>query len=615
MADPTDPNKLSSAPVAAGTVAALPESKLSWGRKRRLAAQRAAVEPAANPPATPKPEDLKKLVDDSSTKNRNFFMAYFALLIYVLVLTLGVSDKQLLLDQREIAIPLLSLGLTPSIWFVVAPFALFIMHLDMVLNLAEHMRKLVDWRTARGGTVAPRDMQPFFVDFAFAHGVSDALGKAFYFMLWFTVGVLGPLTLLIVLIKFGRYQSMPTSVLHFVFLIADLVVAWRFIRAWRAQAFARPKKAWGFGLICVLQGGIGLASIVLTSVCVYPVWLERVPRIDGVSRGKLFEKFKEFGVAPVLSVPNTVLVSVDSAEKQALELLSQRHVVGQGPSSGRTSAATSDASTISLGLADLWWQHGSKLELSARHLNFANLRGSLMPRVVLNGAQLQWATLSEAQLQGADLNGARLQGAFLHKAQLQGGLLNGAQLQGALLSQAQLQGAKLRDAQLQGADLNRAQLQGADLNGAQLQEVDLRGTNLQGAYLRGTQLQGSACRPTNAVKFAEPDTNWTLCDPQNWRTENVESAMRGIDQLGKTLPAKTLSQITKRVQVVVGMPAAAEAICGKLTQQMVDVINATRHSGGVPEKTRHEWAEAGSPCPIPGQKPPPVPEKSAAKSR
>ena len=260
MADPTDPNKLSRAPAAAETVTPLPESKLSWGRKRRLAAQRAAVEPVANTPTTPKPEDLKKQVDDSSTKNRNFFMAYFALLIYVLVLTLGVSDKQLLLNQREIAIPLLSLGLTPSIWFVVAPIALFIMHLDMVLNLTEHMRKLIDWRTARGGTVVPRDMQPFFADFAFAHGVSDALGKAFYFMLWLTVGVLGPLTLLIVLVKFGRYQSAQTSALHFVLLIADLVVAGRFIRAWRAQAFALLKKAWGFWLICVFQGAIGLAS-------------------------------------------------------------------------------------------------------------------------------------------------------------------------------------------------------------------------------------------------------------------------------------------------------------------------------------------------------------------
>ena len=307
MADPTDSNELSPAPLAADVVTLTKERKFSRRHQRVLAAGRTAAELVANPPVVPKPEDLKKLVDDSATKNRNFFMAYFALLIYVLVLTLGVSDKELLLNQREIAIPLLSLGLTPSIWFVVAPIALFIMHLDMVLNLTEHTRKLVDWRTARGGTVAPRDMQPFFADFAFAHGVSDALGKSFYFMLWFTVGVLGPLTLLIVLIKFGRYQSVLISAMHFVLLIVALEVASRFIRAWRAQAFELSKVDLKIEGSCWVQGMFGVSSMVLTAACAYPAWFERVSRIDSASLRPVVEKLRKFEAAPALSVPNTVL--------------------------------------------------------------------------------------------------------------------------------------------------------------------------------------------------------------------------------------------------------------------------------------------------------------------
>ena len=217
-----------------------------------------------------------------------------------------------------------------------------------------------------------------------------------------------------------------------------------------------------------------------------------------------------------------------------------------------------------------------------------------MPRVVLIGAQLQEANLSGALLQEANLSGAQLQGVDL----------SGVQLQGANLFRAQLQEANLSGAQLQGAYLGGAQLQGANLGGAQL----------QGANLSGAQLQGSTCGSTDEVEREEVDTDWTLCDKQKSQIENAECAKSIIDQLGKMLPTKTFSQIPKRIQIAIGKPIAVGAICGKLTPQMVDVINATRHSGGVPDKTLNEWAKAGSPCPIPGQKPPPVPKKPAAKS-
>jgi hypothetical protein len=84
-------------------------------------------------------EEAKKIAQDSSTKNRNFYIAYLALSFYVLVIALGITDKELFLDQRQLAIALLSLGLKPSIWFWVAPGALFTMYLDLILNLREHL--------------------------------------------------------------------------------------------------------------------------------------------------------------------------------------------------------------------------------------------------------------------------------------------------------------------------------------------------------------------------------------------------------------------------------------------------------------------------------------------
>ncbi len=108
--------------------------------------------------------------------------------------------------------------------------------------------------------------------------------------------------------------------------------------------------------------------------------------------------------------------------------------------------------------------------------------------VVLRERNLQFALLSRSDLHRGDLTWADLRGAQMWRTRVDKGKLNDTKLHGAFLREAQLQGANLSSAQLQGADLSYAQLQGADLSNAQLQGVDLKDAQLQGADLASAEV-------------------------------------------------------------------------------------------------------------------------------
>jgi len=105
--------------------------------------------------------------------------------------------------------------------------------------------------------------------------------------------------------------------------------------------------------------------------------------------------------------------------------------------------------------------------------------------------------LSALHLEGAELEGAYLEGAYLHAAHLEGTELGKAHLEGADLSDAHLEGADLSDAHLEGADLSDAHLEGADLSDAYLERADLHWSRLEGANLGGAYLEGALLYEAN----------------------------------------------------------------------------------------------------------------------
>ena len=115
----------------------------------------------------------------------------------------------------------------------------------------------------------------------------------------------------------------------------------------------------------------------------------------------------------------------------------------------------------------------------------------LEPPVDLTAAHLERANLMDAGLRRAELHDANLRSAKLQRADLQRACLRRTILQGAQISGADLQHAELHDADLRWATLIRADLRWATLIGANLIGVDLSGADLRYADLRGANLSGA----------------------------------------------------------------------------------------------------------------------------
>ena len=187
-------------------------------------------------------QDAKAKLDDSSLKNRNLFVGFMAVLLYTLVMTLAISDEDLLMNRMSMKLPLIDLGLKPAAWFVVVPSLMLILHADLLHNLDEHLAKLQRWQAAAvRGRIDARDLQPFFFDFAYARRGQGLIGWLLGWMVWLMAYQLPLTVFLVVQVRFGAYQNVLVSVLHFALTLIDFALyAYFYRRWWRAQKRPLP---------------------------------------------------------------------------------------------------------------------------------------------------------------------------------------------------------------------------------------------------------------------------------------------------------------------------------------------------------------------------------------
>ncbi|MBD9358129.1 pentapeptide repeat-containing protein [Methylomonas albis] len=497
--------------------------------------------------------DAKALLDDSSQKNRNLFVGFLGVLLYTLVMTLAITDQDLLMGRMSMKIPLIDLGLPPLAWFSVVPVLFLLLHIDLLHNLDEHLNKLLRWRELNGGTLDRRQMQPFFYDFAFAYPNERIIGKLLDWFVWFLIYLLPIFTLLVVQVRFGAYQNQLLSAVHWALVMADIGAYGLFYRNWR---IANGRGLDG-RLVKIRQALIDTATCVVLLLVLlwlaeggwshireeFPDWLRDDSSYLAFawlcsvlsfseSQTLITTAYALVGVLPTLAaivLPalrggctrallwlSLCSLALTSWFCQAWALSATKLIIGV--SSAQPLAALLPrlvvASHILSGVDDnekrmlqmLADYQSADTSNSARDAQDSAAKpgaakakdGSLAKQWWQQGARLDWrersfnfADFYGSLMARADLRNAQLQGARLDRAQLQGAGLYSAQLQEASLLGAQLQGAILDKAQLQGAGLYSAQLQEASLLGAQLQEASLFGAQLQGASLYRTQLQGA----------------------------------------------------------------------------------------------------------------------------
>ena len=478
--------------------------------------------------------DLDKIVENSSEKNRNFFVAYLGLLIYIQAIIFSTTDLKLLYSADGLKMPFIDLTLPLVGFYVIAPLFIIALHFNFLQNLESHHYKLMQWQNAAGGKVLRRSIQPFLFDYAILENEGQMkrwVGCANSLLCY----NFAPITLGLLLIRFSDFQYPLVTIWHYLAFIIDVWLVWKLRRGLidnenlkksltktSFKLFFLDTKRYG------LRGVFGLLILFETLLTVCIGWTTDdffvaniQPLVQPITQlefklenwlreknsSKTSENFNNFikpwwwPLIKTASLPAEWLlpyIAIDRSETvwvpDVKKIEAAARIAGYKDDWGKYFSEKGQGfipATKNLRLVSLPFQNLRRATLTEAKLQGANLYQAQLQGAVLESAQLQGAYLMNARLQGAILESAQLQGANLLAAQLERADLASAQLQGTYLMNAQLQGANLYQAQLQGAVLESAQLQGAYLESAQLQGANLASAQLQGANLNQAQLQGA----------------------------------------------------------------------------------------------------------------------------
>ena len=439
-------------------------------------------------------EEVKGFLDEAngaSDPASSAWLAFLALLTYVVVTLASVSHKNLLLNS-PVRLPIINADIPLVGFFQYAPALLLLVYLSLLVQhviLARKYRKFTDAITSyemEMGTEQPaRELVHSYVFSQIAAGPKPNLITKFMMQLivYVTFSVLPIITLLYFQIKFLPYHDVSITYWHRIAVM--LGFAMLILLTPLMQNTGPTRRRWDIKVGPQAEAWEASGTQVLLVLFLLPLvvgfsWLIATVPNEWIDRRLGFV------------APTSVRVGPED-EAKLLNPLVRRVIYDRLPNDddkGWWRRWLLSYRVLVVEDTDLGAGEGVNVVLRERNFRFA-----LLSRSDLHRADLAWADLRAAQmwktLAKGKLKDAQLQGAFLQEAQLQGAQLNSAQLQGADLSKAQLQGAELNYANLQGADLRGAQLQGADLSYANLQGADLRGAQLQGAKLEAVQLQGA----------------------------------------------------------------------------------------------------------------------------
>ncbi len=474
--------------------------------------------------------------------------AFILLCAYILVTVGSTTDKQLLIGDQRIQLPLINVAVSLVGFYILVPFFLFAFHLNILINLKLHVNKLSAWIKSSNDNEGLLRFPYIFNFLIFANQLTvdrlllNAVIGCVYICL--------PLTsLLFIQTIYSRYHSLSVTGLHYIVFFLDICLI---VLYWPRIIHEDLRDDDKFRIISNIRkftkswlAFISAFLLIIATANVMFIFLLMNDKIDI----KAYDRFKLF-------VPRLTIVNNDILLSPVSDNIMQRYLaLGKD----QDDAIVDFAKGVDLKGRDLRYGDFSASNLARANLNKANLQGAMLwgsklwladlggaqfNRATLISAQLQGAFLGDADLRGAHLLWAELNGADLSSAHMQGVTLEGAALIGASLVGTQLQGVSFRRAALQGADLSGAHLEGADLSYAQLQGANLSGAHLQGAVLEGAGLQFANFDNANlkGLLFKTVETRFNF----NWP--------KAVEYYSKYLPEKTLSNLmVSRSMFIKGM--------------------------------------------------------------
>jgi hypothetical protein len=170
---------------------------------------------------------LGDIVKNSSEQNRNFFIAYLGLLIYVQAIIFSTTDLQLLVSSEGLKLPIIDLTVPLVGFYVVVPIFIIALHFNFLQNLESHHYKLMRWQQAHPDGKVPRSsIYPFLFDYA----VLERSGQLLGWVRWANNLLcynFAPITLGLLLIRFSDRQDFLITAWHYLTFVFDVYLVWK----------------------------------------------------------------------------------------------------------------------------------------------------------------------------------------------------------------------------------------------------------------------------------------------------------------------------------------------------------------------------------------------------
>jgi hypothetical protein len=403
------------------------------------------------------PEKPFEALAEQAQQARTQFFVYLATVTFLLVTVLSITDKQLLLNNSLVTLPLINVSVEPKAVLILGPILLLI----TFCNLHIHWFRYVKEVQTLGLTpqAEQRKLFPLMLYQALYHPHQGFVGILESFSAWLALfGLLVPVQICI-LFQTSKLNETLFTVTAILGVIASLVLTLYWIGK-------RSKKV----IPTLSLGGIRL-PLIDELIRILPLILDIIRQIFNVTPSEirrltfsillistillkgLFSKdiSSIFSFSPphldvtysILSPPPELLdtpIVTPFLERLNREAFTEAETSQQQPSADKTKTPTRETPTVFDGV---YW-----LDLRNKSLAWADLEGSILLKTNFEGVHLEHSTLN-----GVDLRYSNLKHVHLNHANLVGAKLNHADLGYAKLYHADLGYAKLNQAYLYETDL------------------------------------------------------------------------------------------------------------------------------------------------------------------
>ncbi len=168
------------------------------------------------------PPDYKAILDTSSSKNRNFLIAFLIIQVYLAVTVSSTTDLQLLVPNSLIPLPLVNFSVPLFGFYIIAPLLLLTFHLNLLFNLHQHSQKLFAWAETADDTAKSRLLHPFLFNALVRYKPGQFSYLLLRFILFALIYVFPLFVLISIQWRFSDYHGLPMTVLHFLLVQIDI---------------------------------------------------------------------------------------------------------------------------------------------------------------------------------------------------------------------------------------------------------------------------------------------------------------------------------------------------------------------------------------------------------